>query len=68
MGTLRENVRSFTMISRLILGKMRFFLDKSNGANQITHFTSSNFSPEIVPFKEIMWKNGNIIIRMGFSC
>jgi hypothetical protein len=49
-GTLHEDLRTFVIISRLILLGMRNVLDKSCRENQNTRFMFNNDFQKIVPF------------------
>ena len=51
MGTLYEDLRTFMIVSRLILVGMRNVSDKSSRGNQSAHFMFNNFFlSEVVPF------------------
>jgi len=49
-GTLDEHLRTFLIISRSVLLRMRNVSDKSCRENQNTHFVFSNVFLKIVPF------------------
>ena len=47
-GNLHEHIRTFMVVSRSVLLRMRNVSDKSCRENQNTHFVFSNFFPNIV--------------------
>jgi len=50
MGTVHEDVRTFTKVSRWIFHRMKNVSDESCRENLNTHFTLSNIFPKTVPF------------------
>jgi len=50
MGNLHKDLRTFMLISRLFLLRMRSVAYKSRTENQNTHIMFNNISPKIVPF------------------
>ena len=77
MGTLHEDQRTFTIIFRSFLLRMRNVSDKSCRENQNIHFASSNFSFPSRSAFEITWKTygtarqvtgDSFIRRMRFAC
>jgi hypothetical protein len=76
-GTLHEDLRTFMIVSRWILFRMRNGSDKSYRENQITHFMFNNFFSENRTVYDIMSEmycgarqatDDNIIQRMRFEC
>jgi hypothetical protein len=58
MGTLHEDLRTFMVVSRLILAGMRNVSNKRSSGNQNAHFMFNNFFLfENRSVYEIMWKN-----------
>jgi hypothetical protein len=56
-GTLHEDVRTFIIISRWMLIKMRNISDESSRQSQNTLRILSNFLSENRAFYELMWKD-----------
>ena len=55
-GTSHEDVRTFVVLSRLFLLKMRNVSDESCRENQNTHFMFNSIFPKIVPFTKYCGK------------
>ena len=56
-GSLCEDLRSFSTISRLIILTMRNVSDKRGRGNQNTHFMFNNVFLENCAVYEMVWKN-----------